>query len=158
MRGNWASQSESRHVALIWSPSSLRAPPGTGGSQLMRANPGPKSGKQGADPRFRLGAGAARVLITAHAARADTVGRGEARAFRAVNGLPASLYPPLWLIMQSGALGAVLSLVPGESGRWPRREGANASIASRPRLARVAETTEALEPPGLLSAEFQRIS
>ena len=60
-----------------------------------------------ADPRVRLGAGAAGVLITAHAARAGTVGRGEARAFRAVNGLPDSLYPPLWLIMQFGALGAV---------------------------------------------------
>jgi len=60
-----------------------------------------------ADPRVRLGAGAAGVLITAHAARAGKVGRGEARAFRAVNGLPDSLYPPLWLIMQSGALGAV---------------------------------------------------
>ena len=40
-----------------------------------------------ADPRVRLSAGAAGVLITAHAARAATVGRGEARAFRAVNGL-----------------------------------------------------------------------
>jgi len=60
-----------------------------------------------ADPRVRLGAGAAGVLITAHAARAGTVGRDEARTFRAVNGLPDSLYPPLWLIMQFGALGAV---------------------------------------------------
>ena len=41
-----------------------------------------------ADPRVRLGAGAAGVLITAHAARVGTVGPGEARAFRAVNGLP----------------------------------------------------------------------
>jgi glycosyltransferase 2 family protein len=60
-----------------------------------------------ADPRVRLGAGAAGVLITAHAARAGTVGRGEAPAFRAVNGLPDSLHPPLWLIMQFSALGAV---------------------------------------------------
>jgi glycosyltransferase 2 family protein len=60
-----------------------------------------------ADPQVRLGAGAAGVLITANAASAGTVGRGEARAFRAVNGLPDSLYLPLWLIMQFGALGAV---------------------------------------------------
>ena len=66
-----------------------------------------------ADPRVRLGAGAAGVLITAHAARAGTVGRGEARAFRAVNGLPDSLYPPLWLIMQFSALGAVPAVAGG---------------------------------------------
>ena len=60
-----------------------------------------------ADPRVRLAAGAAGVLITAHAARAGKVGRVEARAFRAVNGLPDALYPPVWLIMQFGALGAV---------------------------------------------------
>ena len=47
------------------------------------------------------------MLITAHAARAGKVGRVEARAFRAVNGLPDALYPPVWLIMQFGALGAV---------------------------------------------------
>ena len=66
-----------------------------------------------ADPRVRLGAGAAGVLITAHAARVGTVGPGEARAFRAVNGLPDSLYPPLWLIMQFGALGAVPAVAGG---------------------------------------------
>jgi hypothetical protein len=66
-----------------------------------------------ADPRVRLGAGAAGVLITAHAARAGTVGRGVAPAFRAVNGLPDSLYPPLWLIMQFSALGAVPAVAGG---------------------------------------------
>jgi membrane-associated phospholipid phosphatase len=58
------------------------------------------------DPRVRLGAGAAALLVTALAARRDHVSRSEAMAFRAVNGLPASLYPPAWAVMQLGALGA----------------------------------------------------
>lgn len=77
-----------------------------------------------ADPRVRLSAGAAGVLITAHAARAGTVGRGEARAFRAVNGLPDSLYPPLWLIMQFSALGAVPAVAGGAWLAGDRRLGA----------------------------------
>ena len=32
---------------------------------------------------------------------------GKARAFRAVNGLPDSLYAPAWVVMQMGAFGAV---------------------------------------------------
>ena len=59
-----------------------------------------------ADPRVRLGLGAAAVLVTALLARRDRVGHCEARAFRAVNGLPGSLYGPVWVIMQLGALGA----------------------------------------------------
>ena len=59
-----------------------------------------------ADPRVRLGAGAAVVLITAMAVRHDRVGPGESMAFRAVNDLPDSLYRPAWLVMQLGALGA----------------------------------------------------
>src|SRR6266516_3227698 len=47
-----------------------------------------------ADPRVRV------------AARRGHVSRCEATAFRAVNGLPDSLYPPAWLIMQLGTLGA----------------------------------------------------
>jgi hypothetical protein len=46
------------------------------------------------------------VLVTALPARRDRVGHCEARAFRAVNGLPGSLYGPVWVIMQLGALGA----------------------------------------------------
>jgi undecaprenyl-diphosphatase len=60
-----------------------------------------------ADPRMRLGAGAAALLVTAAAVRRDRVGRCEADAFRAVNGLPGSLYVPAWAVMQSGTLGAV---------------------------------------------------
>ena len=59
-----------------------------------------------ADPRVRLGAGTAALLATAMAVRRDRVGPCETAAFRAVNGLPSSLYPPAWAIMQLGALGA----------------------------------------------------
>ena len=59
-----------------------------------------------ADPRVRLGAGAAALLLTAIAAHRDHVGRCEAAAFRTINGLPGSLYPPAWAVMQLGTLGA----------------------------------------------------
>lgn len=59
-----------------------------------------------AEPRVRLGAGAAVVLITAMAVRRTRVGPGESMAFRAVNDLPDSLYRPTWLVMQLGTLGA----------------------------------------------------
>jgi undecaprenyl-diphosphatase len=59
-----------------------------------------------ADPRVRLGAGAAALLLTAIAAHRDHVGRCEASAFRTINGLPGSLYPPAWAVMQLGTLGA----------------------------------------------------
>jgi undecaprenyl-diphosphatase len=58
------------------------------------------------DPRVRLGAGTAALLVTAMAARRHRVGPGEAAAFRAVNDLPGWLYPPAWAAMQLGALGA----------------------------------------------------
>ena len=59
-----------------------------------------------ADPRVRLAAGSAALLATAMAVRRDHVGPGEAAAFRAINGLPGWLYPPAWLVMQLGTLGA----------------------------------------------------
>jgi undecaprenyl-diphosphatase len=59
-----------------------------------------------ADPRVRLAAGTVVMLATAMAARRNRVSRCEAAAFRAVNGLPDSLYPPAWVIMQLGTLGA----------------------------------------------------
>ena len=55
-----------------------------------------------ADPRVRLGAGTATLLVTAIAVRRDRIGRCEAAAFRAVNGLPGWLYPPAWAVMQLG--------------------------------------------------------
>ena len=59
-----------------------------------------------ADPWIRLGAGTAALLVTAAAVRRDHVGPSEDRVFRAVNGLPDSLYPPAWVVMQLGTLGA----------------------------------------------------
>jgi len=59
-----------------------------------------------ADPRVRLAAGTGALLVTAVAVRRDHVGRCEAAAFRAVNGLPGWLYPPAWAVMQLGTLGA----------------------------------------------------
>ena len=60
-----------------------------------------------ADPRARLGLGVTGLLATAGAVRRDRVSAAEARAFRAVNGLPDALYPPAWVVMQLGAFGAV---------------------------------------------------
>jgi membrane-associated phospholipid phosphatase len=60
-----------------------------------------------ADPRARLGLGVVGLLATAGAVHRDRVGAAEARAFRAVNGLPDALYPPAWVVMQLGAFGAV---------------------------------------------------
>jgi hypothetical protein len=59
-----------------------------------------------ANPRVRLGAGTAVILVTAIAAGRNRVRRGEATTFRLVNGLPDAFYPPAWIIMQLGTLGA----------------------------------------------------
>ena len=75
----------------------LRSPPGGRKRSLAGAL---------ADPRVRLAAGTGALLVTAIAARRDRVGRCEAAAFRAVNGLPGRLYPPAWAVMQLGTLGA----------------------------------------------------
>lgn len=60
-----------------------------------------------AAPRVQLGAGLAVLLATAGAARHDRVGPREARAFRAVNGLPDAVYLPAYAVMQLGAFGAI---------------------------------------------------
>jgi undecaprenyl-diphosphatase len=59
-----------------------------------------------ADPQVRLGAGTAALALTVLAVRSDRVGPCEAATFRAVNGLPSSLYPPAWAVMQLGTVGA----------------------------------------------------
>ena len=59
-----------------------------------------------ADPRVRLGVSTAALVVTAKAVRRDAVSPGEAKVFRAVNGLPDSLYLPAWAVMQLGAFGA----------------------------------------------------
>lgn len=63
-------------------------------------------GEMLADPRVRLGLGTAAMVVTAALVRKRHVGRCETRMFRAVNGLPDSLYRPSWAIMQFGTLGA----------------------------------------------------
>ncbi len=47
------------------------------------------------------------LSASARRARHRTVGREEAGVFRAVNGAPDAIHPPVWLLMQSGSLGAV---------------------------------------------------
>lgn len=59
-----------------------------------------------ADPQVRLGVGAVALIATALAVRRDRVSLGEARVFRAVNGLPDALHVPAWAIMQLGTFGA----------------------------------------------------
>ena len=59
-----------------------------------------------ADPQVRLDIGAAALLVTAMAVRRDRVSPGEARVFRAVNGLPDAWHAPAWVVMQLGTLGA----------------------------------------------------
>ena len=59
-----------------------------------------------ADPQVRLGIGTGVLVVTALAVRRDRVSLGEARVFRAVNGLPDALHVPAWVIMQLGTLGA----------------------------------------------------
>jgi glycosyltransferase 2 family protein len=59
-----------------------------------------------ADPRVRLAAGTAALLVTVMTVHRDRVGPREAATFCAVNGLPGWLYPPAWVVMQMGTLGA----------------------------------------------------
>ena len=58
-----------------------------------------------ADPRVRLGAGAAALLVTAIAAHQDHVGKYEAAALGGKR-LAGSLYQPAWAVMQLGTFGA----------------------------------------------------
>lgn len=52
-------------------------------------------------------ASSAALAVTAWTARHRRVGPCEERTFRVVNGAPDGLRAPLWLVMQSGSLGAV---------------------------------------------------
>ena len=86
----------------------------TGGREHHKPAPAPSRGpgRPGrptplTDPSIRLSAGAAALRCTALAARGNRVGACEQRLFRAVNGLPDALYPPGWVLMQLGTLGAV---------------------------------------------------
>jgi undecaprenyl-diphosphatase len=66
--------------------------------------------------------GAAALLVTAMAAaaRRDRVGPCEAKTFRAVNGLPDSIYVPTWVVMQLGTLGAAPAVA---GAAWVAGEG-----------------------------------
>ena len=55
------------------------------------------------DPRVQFGVSMAALLATASTVRHDRVGPREARAFRALNGLPDPWYRPAWAVMQLGA-------------------------------------------------------
>jgi undecaprenyl-diphosphatase len=58
------------------------------------------------DPRVRLALGLAGLVLSGLSVKRDRVGRTEEEVFRAINHLPDSLYPPVWLVMQGGSLGA----------------------------------------------------
>jgi membrane-associated phospholipid phosphatase len=73
-----------------------------------------------AAPRVQLGVGVAALLATAGAVRHDRVGPWETWAFRAVNGLPDSVYPPAWAVMQLGAFGAIPAAA---AAAWQAGEG-----------------------------------
>lgn len=74
--------------------------------------------------RGRLLLGTAGVVATACAVRRGSVGPREVAVFRAVNALPGRLSPPVWIVMQGGALGAVPVAA------------AAAAVSGRPALAR----------------------
>ena len=59
-----------------------------------------------ADPQVRLGICTEALLVMALTVRRDRVSLGEARMFRAVNGLPDASHTRAWAIMQLGSLGA----------------------------------------------------
>src|SRR3954453_16035965 len=108
------------------------------------------------DPRFRALLGAAGVLLTAAAAGEPRAGSMETRVFRAVNGLPDGLHVPAWLLMQSGALGAVpvaaglafrshhpdaaLRMLIGGTAAWALAKGVKRAVR-RPRPARLIART-----------------
>jgi hypothetical protein len=97
-----------------------------------------------ADPRARLGAGTEGLLATAGVVRRDRVGAGEARAFRAANGLPDALYPPAWVVMQLGA-----------ERRWdsrPTRRPAWSCPAGNPCGHRGFPGCQAARPPRILKS------
>lgn len=54
-----------------------------------------------------IGGAAALLAFSLLPLRRRRVGRYEAAVFRSVNTLPDALHPAVWLVMQSGALGAV---------------------------------------------------
>src|SRR3974377_485103 len=117
-----------------------------------------------ADPRVRLGAGTASLLVTAiplhprPVRRAaplpvprDRAARCEAVTCRAVNDLPSWLYPPAWVVMQLGTLGAAPPAArAGWAGRGAaRRRGRHGAGGRRRRRAGLAAALGAAPLPRL---------
>lgn len=78
----------------------------------MRAGrpvPGLEGARGRPSARARVVLGLAALALTALPLRRRVVGRREARAFRAVNGLPECLFAPVWVVMQLGALGSAVA-------------------------------------------------
>ncbi len=59
------------------------------------------------DPNVRLGLGLAGLALSGIPVHDHSIGPYEARLFRVVNHLPDRIYPPVWVVMQSGNLLAV---------------------------------------------------
>jgi membrane-associated phospholipid phosphatase len=73
--------------------------------------------------RARVALGLTGLAVTALSLRRGRVGAREADVFRALNRLPGALYPPTWVVMQLGSLGAAPA------------SAAVAHLAGRPKLA-----------------------
>lgn len=71
------------------------------------------------DPDVRLVLGLSGLALSGQAVHDHSIGRREATAFRAINQLPDGLFPPAWVIMQSGTLaaGPVAGVAAWASGR-----------------------------------------
>lgn len=59
-----------------------------------------------AKPGARLVAASSALALTSMEVREDGVSCAEERVFRAVNNLPDGIFPPVWLLMQCGTVGA----------------------------------------------------
>jgi undecaprenyl-diphosphatase len=57
-------------------------------------------------PATRLAIAAGGTVLTTASVRHDHVAATEEKVFRLVNDLPERIYPPVWLIMQLGTIGA----------------------------------------------------
>lgn len=96
---------------------------GPGRSRPCARSPRLPGNRGWADPDVRLGLGLAVLLLAGLPVHDHSIGTRETRLFRAVNQLPQDLYPPAWILMQSGNLVAVPTAA------------TLAVLAGRPRLA-----------------------
>jgi membrane-associated phospholipid phosphatase len=131
------------------------APPRPAGAPAAGDHDGARAAGPG-DPAVRLVLGSTALAATALLARRRGVSRGEARVFRAVNGLPDDLLAPAWLVVQLGNLGAAPAsalvaslageralarrLLAGGSAGWALSKVVKRGVA-RPRPARLVAGT-----------------